>query len=86
MAAEYHERSCFSREKNIDFEKNIVGKTMKKAQSFPYETKTSFQRDYEKGNTRNEGDIFGGTLIRLVKEHNISIPTITDVYSALEVK
>jgi len=69
--------------KNIDFEQDIVEKTLQKAQNFPYETKTSFQRDYEKGNTRNEGDIFGGTLIRLAKEHDISIPTITEVYGVL---
>jgi 2-dehydropantoate 2-reductase len=69
--------------KNIDFEQDIVEKTIQKVQNFPYETKTSFQRDYEKGKTRNEGDIFGGTLIRLAKEHNISIPTITEVYGEL---
>ena len=69
--------------KNIDFEQDIVEKTIQKAQSFPYETKTSFQRDYEKGNTRHEGDIFGGTLIRLAKEHHILIPTITAVYGEL---
>jgi len=69
--------------KNIDFKQDVVEKTLQKAQNFPYETKTSFQRDYEKGNTRNEGDIFGGTLIRLAKEYNISIPTITDVYGEL---
>jgi len=69
--------------KNIDFKQDIVEKTLQKAQNFPYETKTSFQMDYEKGNTRNEEDIFGGTLIRLAKEHNISIPTITDVYGEL---
>jgi len=69
--------------KNIDFEPDIVKKTIQKAQKFPYETKTSFQRDYEKGKTRHEGDIFGGTLIRLAKEDNISIPTITEVYGEL---
>ncbi len=69
--------------KNIDFEQDVVEKTIQKAENFPYETKTSFQRDYEKGKTRDEGDIFGGTLIRLAKEHNISIPTITEVYGEL---
>ncbi len=72
--------------KNIDFEQGVVEKTLQKAKDFPYETKTSFQRDCEKGNTRNEGDIFGGTLIRLAKEYNISIPTITEACRALEVK
>lgn len=69
--------------KNIDFKQDVVEKTLQKAKDFPYETKTSFQRDYEKGNTRNEGDIFGGTLIRLAKECNTSIPTITEVYGEL---
>jgi len=69
--------------KNIDFKQDVVEKTLQKAKDFPYETKTSFQRDYEKGNTRNEGDIFGGILIRLAKENNISVPTITDVYGGL---
>jgi len=69
--------------KNINFEQDIVEKTIQKAQTFPCETKTSFQRDYEKGKTRHEGDIFGGTLIRLAKEHNILIPTIMEVYGEL---
>jgi len=69
--------------KNVDFEQGIVEKTLQKVQGFPYETKTSFQRDYEKGNNRHEGDIFGGTLIRLAKEHDISIPTIKEVYGVL---
>jgi 2-dehydropantoate 2-reductase len=69
--------------KNIDFEQGIVEKTIQKAQSFPYETKTSFQRDYEKKNARHEGDIFGGTLIRLAKEYNVLIPTIAEVYGEL---
>jgi len=69
--------------KNIDFEQDIVEKNIQKAENFPYETQTSFQRDFEKGNSRHEGDIFGGTLIRLAKEYNISIPTITEVYGEL---
>ena len=69
--------------KNIDFEQDMVDKTLQKVQNFPHETKTSFQRDYEKGKTRHEGDIFGGTLIRLSKEYNVLIPTITEVYEEL---
>jgi len=69
--------------KNIDFEPDIVKKTLKKTKGFPYETKTSFQRDFEKGKIRHEGDMFSGTLIRFAKEYNISIPTITVVYGEL---
>jgi len=69
--------------KNVDFEPDIVEKTLQKAKKFPYETKTSFQRDFAKGDNRQEGDIFGGTLIRLAKEQNIPILTITEVYGEL---
>jgi len=61
----------------------VVEKILEKVRNFPFETKTSFQRDYEKGNAKNEGDIFGGTLIRLAKEGNVSIPEITRIYGIL---
>ena len=35
--------------KNIDFKQDVVEKTLQKAQNFPYETKTSFQRDMKRG-------------------------------------
>ncbi|MBP8717532.1 MAG: 2-dehydropantoate 2-reductase [Candidatus Atribacteria bacterium] len=72
-----------ARAKNIDLSQDIVEKTIQKAERFPYETKTSFQRDYEKGNNRHEGDIFGGTLIRMAEEQGIAIPTITEIYGKL---
>jgi len=68
---------------NVELRENIVEETIQKAQNFPGETKTSFQRDYEKGKEKNEGDIFGGTIIRMAKEHNIDIPVTTEVYGLL---
>lgn len=69
--------------KKINLSQDIVEKTIQKAEGFPYETKTSFQKDYEKGNNRHEGDIFGGTLIRMAEEQGIAIPTITKIYGKL---
>ena len=77
------EVALIGKAKNIDFKQDIVEKTLQKAKNFPYETKTSFQRDYEKGDNKHEGDIFGGALIRLAKEYNLRIPTIAEVYGAL---
>jgi 2-dehydropantoate 2-reductase len=68
---------------NVELRENIVEETIQKAQNFPGETKTSFQRDYEKGKEKNEGDIFGGTLVRMAKEHNINIPVTSKVYGLL---
>lgn len=67
----------------VEFRESIVGETIQKAQNFPGETKTSFQRDYEKGKEKNEGDIFGGTLIRMAKKYNINVPAITELYKNL---
>ncbi|GAB4114605.1 MAG: 2-dehydropantoate 2-reductase [Candidatus Caldatribacteriota bacterium] len=69
--------------KGINLEPDIVEKNIQKAIKFPYHTRTSFQRDLEKGKNQNEGDIFGGTLIRLAKDYHISIPTITRVWEKI---
>jgi len=69
--------------KQVDFDRDIIEKTIRKAGEFPYETKTSFQRDFEKKNAKNEGDIFGGSLMRLAKEYNIPIPVIVGVHKVL---
>jgi len=72
-----------ARKRGINLEPDIVEKTIQKAMRFPYHTKTSFQRDYEKGKNQNEGDIFGGTLLRLAEEYKVSLPTITRVWGKI---
>jgi 2-dehydropantoate 2-reductase len=57
----------------ISLNSSIVEESFLKAKQFPYETKTSFQRDIELKGSINEADIFGGTLIR----HGISLKTPT---------
>jgi len=57
--------------KNISLDKDVIKNSIDKARSFPYETKTSFQRDVENPNKNNEKDLFGGTIIRMGKEYNI---------------
>ena len=59
----------------------IVEESLNKANDFPYETKTSFQRDYEQAGKRNEADLFGGTILRLGKKHSISTPVTERIYS-----
>ncbi len=57
--------------KNIPLDKDVIKKSIDKARSFPYETKTSFQRDVENPNKKNEKDLFGETIIRFGKEYGI---------------
>lgn len=61
----------------------IVEESLNKASGFPYETKTSFQRDYEQAGKKNEADLFGGTIVRLGKKHGIPTPVAERIYSCL---
>ena len=40
---------------------------------FPFETKTSFQRDVETKGRQSEWDLFGGTIIRYAERFNIPV-------------
>jgi len=60
-----------------------VEKSFHKAKQFPYETKTSFQRDYEKTNGRDERDIFGEAIINLARKWQITVPTTQKIYEGL---
>lgn len=67
----------------IVFPEDILQTSLEKAKEFPYETKTSFQRDYETVGKRDERDLFGNTLLKLSIKHNIAIPEIRNTYAML---
>lgn len=69
--------------RQIPLPSDIVESSFLKAKEFPYQTKTSFQRDVESIGKRNEGDLFGGTLIRLGEELKVPIPYTQLVYGKL---
>jgi 2-dehydropantoate 2-reductase len=48
----------------IGLPSDIVETSFAKASQFPFETKTSFQRDVEVKGRQSEWDLFGGTVIR----------------------
>ncbi len=60
---------------------NIIENSFLKAKDFPFETKTSFHRDVESKGKINEGESFGGTIIRLGKKLNIPVPITETVYA-----
>ncbi|MCH7408926.1 ketopantoate reductase family protein [Belliella sp. DSM 111904] len=64
----------------IPLSSDIVEKSFNKAKQFPFETKTSFQRDVEIKGKKNEFDLFGETLIRLGKKLNIQAPQTRYIY------
>lgn len=72
-----------SKAEGVNLPDDIVDKSYKKADNFPFETKTSFQRDYEKNNNRDERELFGQAIIDLGKKYNIATPMTRYVYKKL---
>ena len=71
---------AISRMKSVDLPKDIIDKSMNKAYNFPYEARTSYQRDIESKGSFNEGDLYGGTIIREGRALGISTPITESVY------
>jgi 2-dehydropantoate 2-reductase len=70
--------------KNINLPPDIIENSYMKGKKFPFETKTSFQRDYENRRKPDERDLFGGTVIRLGKELGIKTEATKEIYDSIE--
>lgn len=75
-----------ARARKIELPPDIVEQTLKKADLFPGDTKTSYQRDMEIPGKQNEGELFGGTILRLGKELGIRTPVTASLYNGLKGK
>jgi 2-dehydropantoate 2-reductase len=73
-----------ARKKDIELSNEIIEKTMEKGKHFPFNTKTSYQRDVETSGKKNEGDLFGRTILSMGKELGVSTPKTEEVYSAIQ--
>lgn len=72
--------------KGINLPSAIIEDSYEKGNKFPFETKTSFQRDFENTNKPDERDIFGGIIIRLGKELNVSTDSTKKIYDIIQNK
>ena len=77
------EVAAVARAENVDLPAEAVDNALKQAANFPYETKTSFQRDVAAGKPQDERDLFGGTMQRLAEKHKVSVPVTGEYYAAL---
>lgn len=64
----------------VQLKDSIVADTLEKASKFPYDLKTSLQRDIEQKKQRNEIDIFAGSIIRMGQKYNIPTPVTEKAY------
>jgi len=53
---------------------DMVEASLLKARSFPFEAKTSFQRDFERLDKKDERNLFAGVMIRMAGELGIDVP------------
>ena len=72
-----------SRKMGIGLPETIITDSFHKGYNFPYETKTSFQRDVECLNKQDERDLFGGTILRLGKRLAIDTPVTQELWNLL---
>jgi 2-dehydropantoate 2-reductase len=66
----------------VDMPADAAAAALAKARAFPFETRTSLQRDVE-GGRRHEGDMFGGAIVRLGERHGVDTPCTRRVYARL---
>lgn len=66
----------------VDLDPDVISTAVTKASGFPFETRTSFQRDVESGG-QDEGDLFGGTILRLGRRHGVPTPATRRVYAQI---
>jgi 2-dehydropantoate 2-reductase len=75
---------AISRVKGIDLPGDIVKRSLQKAYNFPYEARTSFQRDIEGKSRFNEGDLYGGAIIREGKAAGVPTLATESVYEKIQ--
>jgi len=70
--------------KGISLPANVIDMSIDKANRVPHETKSSYQRDVESGRRSNEGDLYGGTIIRMGEALGVPTPVTKSIYSEIQ--
>ena len=78
------EIAALAQAKGISLPTSIIEESLDKANKVPRETKSSYQRDVESGRRSNEGDLYGGTIIRMGKAMGIPTPVTKSIYSEIQ--
>ncbi len=68
--------------KGYSFPPDIVESLTARAGKLPYEATTSYQRDIQTG--KNEGELFGETIVRMGKELDVATPVTGQIYNEVQ--
>lgn len=74
------------RKQGIDLKMDLIDKIIDFTNRFPYDARSSYQRDLEQGRGKAEGDIFGATIIRMGRKLNCPVPVTERVVRQIEQK
>ena len=77
------EIELIAKAQKIQLPSDIVETSFSKANQFPLETKTSFQRDVETKGRQSEWDLFGGTVLRYAERFNIPADNTKETFDKL---
>ena len=83
VSAIIEEIAAIARGRGIVLPDDIVTASFNKARHFPPETRTSYQRDVETVGKENEGDLFGGAIMRMGQQLGIPTPATAALYAGL---
>jgi 2-dehydropantoate 2-reductase len=67
----------------VDLPADIAESSLRLAASFPPETRTSYQRDVESHAPADEGDLYGGTILRLGARYGLPTPASSELAAAI---
>lgn len=73
-----------SEKSGVHLKKDSVKEAYGLAKDFPWDTKTSFQRDYEKKRGCDERETFGGAILMLAEKYQIEAEDIRKLYEGLD--
>jgi 2-dehydropantoate 2-reductase len=72
-----------ARAQGVQLPDNEYDIALEKVSSFPYETRTSLQMDFEKAKEKTELETFTGYIVRYARENGIPVPYHQEVYDSL---
>jgi 2-dehydropantoate 2-reductase len=78
------EITTLAESKGVDLPADVVAETYGHGRDFAYESKTSFQRDFEKANKPDERDLFADTILRLGRQRGIETPVTGELWNIME--
>ncbi len=75
---------AIGKKQEVSLPDTIIADSLNKASNFPYETRTSFQRDFEQMDKSDERELYGNTIIRLGERVGVQTPITRQIQNKLD--